>query len=63
MRNRRAAAGVAALTHGWPTSKIHALELEKDAAAPVLREAVRTGPPALPRCSFACTYISSEAVT
>jgi hypothetical protein len=48
VRNRCAAAGVARLPHGWPTSKLHTLELEKDAAALVLREAVRTGPPGIP---------------
>jgi deazaflavin-dependent oxidoreductase (nitroreductase family) len=48
VRNLRAAAGVATLTHGRHTEKIHALELEKDAAAPVFREAVRTDPPGIP---------------
>ncbi len=48
MRNRCTPAGVARLPHGWPTSKIPALELEKDAAAPILREAVHTGPPGIP---------------
>ena len=48
VRNLRAAAGVATLTHGRHTEKIHALELEPVSAAPVFREAVRTGPPGIP---------------
>jgi deazaflavin-dependent oxidoreductase (nitroreductase family) len=48
VRNLRAAAGVATLTHGRHTEKIHALELEPESAAPVFREAVRSGPPGIP---------------
>jgi deazaflavin-dependent oxidoreductase (nitroreductase family) len=48
VRNLRAAGGEATLTRGRHTEKIHALELEKDAAAPVFREAVRTGPAGMP---------------
>ena len=48
VRNLRAAAGVATLTHGRHTEKIHALELEPESAAPVFREATRTGPPGIP---------------
>lgn len=48
VRNLRAAAGVATLTRGGRTEPIHALELEPKAAAPIFREAVRTGPPGIP---------------
>ena len=48
VRNLRAAKGVAALTHGRHTEKIQALELSPESAAPVFREAVRTGPPGIP---------------
>jgi hypothetical protein len=63
VRNLRAAAGVATLTRGRRTEKIHALELEPESAALVFREAVHTGPPAFPPCSFACTSVSPSAVT
>ena len=48
VRNLRAAKGVAALTHGRHTEQIQALELSPESAAPVFREAVRTGPPGIP---------------
>jgi len=48
VRNLRAAGGEATLTRGRYTEQIHALELEPVAAAPVFREAVRTGPPGIP---------------
>src|SRR5260370_37010385 len=48
VRNLRAAAGVATLTHGRHTEKIHALELEPESAAPVCPDAVRTAPPGIP---------------
>ena len=48
VRNLRAAGGEATLTRGRCTEKIHAIELEPVAAAPIFREAVRTGPPGIP---------------
>ena len=39
---------MATLTRGRRTEKIHALELGPEAAAPIFREAVRTGPPGIP---------------
>lgn len=48
VRNLRVAGGEATLTHGRCTEKIHALELEPVAAAPIFREAVRTGPSGIP---------------
>jgi deazaflavin-dependent oxidoreductase (nitroreductase family) len=48
VRNIRAAAGEATLTRGRHTEQIHALELEPVEAAPIFREAVRTGPPGIP---------------
>ena len=48
VRNLRAAQGEATLTRSRRTEKIHAIELEPVAAAPIFREAVRSGPPAFP---------------
>jgi hypothetical protein len=48
VRNLRAAAGVATLTRGRHSEKIRAIELEKDAAAFVFRDALRSGPPGIP---------------
>ena len=47
VRNLRAAAGVATLTRGRRTEQIQAIELEPESAAPIFREAVRTGPPGI----------------
>jgi hypothetical protein len=48
VRNLRAAAEEATLTRGRRTEKFHALELEPVTAAPIFREAVRTGPDGIP---------------
>ena len=48
VRNLRAAGGEATLTRGRRTEKIHAIELEPVTAAPIFREAVRTGPDGIP---------------
>ena len=48
VRNLRAAGGEATITRSRRTEKIHAIELEPVAAAPIFREAVRSGPPGIP---------------
>ena len=48
VRNLRAAGGEATITHSRHSEKIHAIELPPDAAAPIFREAVRSGPPGIP---------------
>src|SRR5437667_1742197 len=48
VRNLRAAGGEATLTHNRRSEKIHAIELEPESAAPIFREAVRSGPPGIP---------------
>ena len=48
VRNLRAAGGEATITHSRRTEKIHAIELPPEAAAPIFREAVRSGPPGIP---------------
>ena len=52
VRNLRAAGGEAALVRGRNTEKIHAIELEPVAAAPIFREAMRSGPPGIPTLIF-----------
>ena len=52
VRNLRAAGGEATLTRGRRTEKIHAIELEPESAAPIFREAVRSGPPGIPAAIF-----------
>jgi hypothetical protein len=52
VRNLRAAAGVATLTRGRHSEKIRAIELAKDTAALVFREALRSGPPGIPAVIF-----------
>src|SRR5437763_9030255 len=52
VRNLRAAGGEATITRGRRTEKIHAIELEPVAAAPIFREAVRSGPPGIPAAIF-----------
>ena len=52
VRNLRAAGGEATLTRGRRTEKIHAIELEPAAAAPIFREALRSGPPGIPAVIF-----------
>ncbi|WP_330249464.1 nitroreductase/quinone reductase family protein [Nocardia sp. NBC_00565] len=49
VRNLRAAHGAATLRRGRRVESIRAAELPIDAAAPVLRSAVRAGPPGIPR--------------
>jgi deazaflavin-dependent oxidoreductase (nitroreductase family) len=48
VRNLRVAGGEATLTRGGHTEAIRARELEPKAAAPIFRQAVRTGPPRMP---------------
>ncbi len=52
VRNLRAAAGVATLTRRRHSEKIRAIELSKDTAALVFREALRSGPPGIPAVIF-----------
>ena len=52
VRNLRAAGGEATLTRGRRTEKILAIELEPEAAAPILREALHSGPPGIPAVIF-----------
>ena len=48
VRNLRAAGGEATITHTRRTEKIRAVELPPEAAAPIFREAVLSGPPGIP---------------
>lgn len=48
VRNLRAAGGEATITRSRHSEKIHAIELPAVAAAPIFREAVRSGPPGIP---------------
>jgi deazaflavin-dependent oxidoreductase (nitroreductase family) len=48
VRNLRAAGGKATITRNRRIENIHAIELPPDVAAPILREAVRSGPPGIP---------------
>jgi deazaflavin-dependent oxidoreductase (nitroreductase family) len=48
VRNLRAAGGDATITRSRHSEKIHAVELPPEAAAPIFREAVRSGPPGIP---------------
>ena len=52
VRNLRAAGGEATLTRRRHSEKIHAIELSPEAAAPVFREALRSGPPGIPAVIF-----------
>ncbi len=52
VRNLRAAGGEATLVCGQNIEKIRAIELEKDTAALVFREALRSGPPGIPAVIF-----------
>ena len=52
VRNLRAAAGKATLTRRRHSEQIHAIELEKDTAVLVFREALRSGPPGIPAVIF-----------
>ena len=48
VRNLRAAGGEATITRSQRTEKIYAIEMEPVAAAPIFREALRSGPPRIP---------------
>jgi deazaflavin-dependent oxidoreductase (nitroreductase family) len=48
VRNLRAAGGEATITRSRRSEKIHAVELLPEAAAPIFREAVCSGPPGIP---------------
>ena len=50
--NLRAAGGEATLTWRRHSERIHAIELEPEAAAPIFREALRSGPPGIPAMIF-----------
>lgn len=52
VRNLRAAGGEATLTQRRHSEKIRAIELSKDTAALVFREALRSGPPGIPAAIF-----------
>jgi hypothetical protein len=52
VRNLRAAAGVATLTWRRHSERIHVIELEPVAAAPIFRAALRSGPPGIPAVIF-----------
>jgi hypothetical protein len=53
VRNLRAAGGVATLTQGRHSERIHAVEFSPEAAAPIFREALRAGsPPDVPAVIF-----------
>ncbi len=52
VRNLRATGGEATITRSRRTEKIHAIELSPVAAAPIFREAVRSGPPGIPAVIF-----------
>jgi len=48
VRNLRAAGGEATITRSRRTEKIRAVELSPEAAAPIIRQAVLSGPPGIP---------------
>ena len=52
VRNLRVAAGEATITRSRRTEKIHAIEMEPESAAPIFREALRSGPPGIPAVIF-----------
>jgi deazaflavin-dependent oxidoreductase (nitroreductase family) len=52
VRNLRVAGGKATLTQRRHSEKIRAIELSPETAAPVLREALRSGPPGVPAVIF-----------
>jgi deazaflavin-dependent oxidoreductase (nitroreductase family) len=52
VRNLRASGGEATLTRSRHTEKICAIELPLEAAAPILRDALRSGPPGIPTPIF-----------
>ncbi len=52
VRNLRAAGGEATLTWRRHSERIHAIELSPEAAAPIFRAALRSGPPGIPAVIF-----------
>jgi deazaflavin-dependent oxidoreductase (nitroreductase family) len=52
VRNLRTAGGEATLIRRRHSEKIHAIELEPEAAALIFREALRSGPPGIPAVIF-----------
>jgi deazaflavin-dependent oxidoreductase (nitroreductase family) len=52
VRNLRTTGGEATITRGRRTEKIHAVELPPETAAPIFREALRSGPPGIPAAIF-----------
>ena len=65
VRNLRAAGGAATITRSRRTEKIHAVELPPEAAAPIFREALLSGPPGIPdvliriyRSNFVLPYLN-----
>lgn len=52
VRNLRAAGGEATLTRNRRIEKIHAIELPPETAAPIFRQALRSGPPGIPAAIF-----------
>src|SRR6266567_6999505 len=52
VRNLRAAGGEATITRSRRAEKIRAIELPPETAAPIFREAVRSGPPGIPAAIF-----------
>ena len=48
VRNLRAAGGEATITRSRRTVKIHTIELPPEVSAPILREALLSGPPGIP---------------
>ena len=65
VRNLRTAGGTATITRSRRTEKIHAVELPPEAAAPIFREALLSGPPGIPdvlirlyRSNFVLPYLN-----
>jgi deazaflavin-dependent oxidoreductase (nitroreductase family) len=52
VKNLRAAGGEATLTRRGHHERIQAIELEPEAAAPIFRAALRSGPPGVPAAIF-----------
>lgn len=48
VRNIRAASGAATITHDSHKEQVQAVEMEPAAAAPIIRDALRAGPPGIP---------------
>jgi deazaflavin-dependent oxidoreductase (nitroreductase family) len=65
VRNIRAAGGAATITRCRRTEKIHAVELLPEAASPIFRKALLSGPPGIPdvlirvyRSNFVLPYLN-----